>query len=219
LSKEAHVKLTLSKVCRTSVAAAGVMVAASAASAESRPLELETEFDLGQLGGASLDTTAPVKTAAFDVSAAVGNWQDSIGAYLDGLLSSEVTPGVEAAAQEADADDVIQEEIAAFKPTESAKAEPRVEANPLLLAPVLSHPNDCPECLKLAEQAAAAEAQSDEIEESRVDDAAALQNLADWAGARVADQAAAASATADESDVATAESAFFDDATDESPTN
>jgi hypothetical protein len=162
-----------------------------------------------------------VKTAAFDVSAAVGNWQDSIGAYLDGLLTSERTPGVADAApqakddQEADADDVIQEEIAAFKPAESAKAEPNVEANPLLLAPVLSHPNDCPECLKLSEQAAA-EAQSDEIEESRVDDTAALQNLADWAGARVADEAAAA---ATDDDVATAESAFFDDSIDETLTN
>ena len=216
-------KLSFSNVCRTSVAAAGVMVAASAVSAESRPLELETEFDLGQLGGGvSLDATAAVKTAAFDVSAAVGNWQDSIGAYLDGLLSSEVTPGVEAPAPdakgEADADDLIEEEIAAFKPTESARAEPTVEVNPLLLAPVLSHPMNCPECLKLAEQAAA-DAQSDEVEESRVDDAAALQNLADWAGARIADQAAANTSAADEADVATAESAFFEDAGDELTTN
>jgi hypothetical protein len=226
LSKEAHVKLTLSKVCRTSVAAAGVMVAASAAFAESRPLGLETEFDLGHVGGAlSLDTTAAVQAAAIDVSTSIGNWQDSIGSYLDGLLSSDRTPGVEGAATEVkdepkpgadvDEDDLIEEEVAAFKPAESVKAEPKVEANPLLLAPVLSHPMNCPECLKLAEQAAA-DAQSEEIEESRVDDAAALQSLADWAGARVADDVAAA---ATDDDVATAESAFFDDAIDETLTN
>jgi hypothetical protein len=234
LSKEAHVKQILGKVCRASVAAAGVVVAASAASAESRPLELETEFDLGHVGGsAALDPSAPVKAAALDVSSAVGNWQESIGSYLEGLLADR-TPGVQAAAPEVkdeakraatvDADEVIEEEIAAFKPAEPVKAEPQTEAkakaegaaavsaNPLLLAPVLSHPMDCPECDKLIQQAAAEDAAD---AESRVDDEAAWQNLADWAGSRVADAgAAAATAPPENDDVATAESAFFDDAGD-----
>jgi hypothetical protein len=217
LSKEAHVKQILGKVCRASVAAAGVVAAASAANAESRPLDLETEFDVG-----TVDTQAAVKAAAsFDVSSAVGNWQESIGAYLDGLLASR-TPGVEAAAPEVkteakaqatvDVDVLIEEEIAAFKPAEPAKVEAKVEtaaapATPLLLAPVLSHPMDCTECHKRVEQAAAEDANR---AESRVDDAAAWQNLADGAQSRVADEAAAASAD-DDGDVATAESAFFDD--------
>jgi len=228
LSKEAHVKQILGKVCRASVAAAGVVVAASAANAESRPLELETEFDLGHLGGVSLDASAAVKAASLDVSSAVGNWQKSIGTYLDGLLADR-TPGVEAAAPEVkteakgqatvDVDEVIEDEIAAFKPAEpaDAKAEAKAEeaaaapANPLLLAPVLSHPMDCAECQKLVQQAAAKDA---EDAQSRVDDAAAWQNLADWAGSRVADEAAASAAADADDDVATAESAFFDDAGD-----
>ena len=222
-------KQILGKVCRASVAAAGVMVAASAANAESRPLELETEFDLGHAGGGiSLDTAAAVKTAALDVSSAVGGWQDSIGTYLDGLLGADRTPGIEEVAEpeandEAtfDIDDVIEEEIAAFKPTEPVKAEPKAEekaevaaaetpANPLLLAPVLSHPMDCPECQKLIRQAVVDDAEG---AQSRVDDEAAWQNLADWAGSRVADDVAA-TAPADDDDVATAESAFFDDVGD-----
>jgi hypothetical protein len=227
LSKEAHVKQILSKVCRASVAAAGVVVAASAAHAESRPVELETEFDLGHLGGGiSLDTSAAVKAAALDVSSAVGNWQESIGTYLDGLLADR-TPGIQAAAPEVkdepkpaatiDVDEVIEEEIAAFKPAVPAKPEPKAEdvatvpANPLLLAPVLSHPMDCPECEKVIQQAAAEDAH-DAV--SRVDDDAAWQNLADWAGSRVAVDAASATTAPAGDDVATAESAFFDDVGD-----
>jgi hypothetical protein len=227
------VKQILGKVCRASVAAAGVVVAASAANAEARPLELETEFDLGHVGaGVTLGASAAVQAAAIDVSSAVGNWQQSIGAYLDGLLADR-TPGVETAAPESkdepkpqaavDVDEVIEEEIAAFKPAEPVKAEANASAkaeeaaalpaNPLLLAPVLSHPMDCAECQKLTQQAAARDA---EDAQSRVDDEVAWQNLADWAGSRLADEAAAAATAAadDDNDVATAESAFFDDVGD-----
>ena len=223
-------KQKLGNLCRASVAAAGVMAAASTASAESKPFEFETEFDVGGIAPAISPGVAAAGAAiALDVPAAVANWEQSIGAYLEGLLDTD-TVGLDAVPQPAAPEDkidvakdiaevldpVVQAEVAAF-------TAPAPEVNPLLLAPVLSHPSDCEACRALADQAKADEASdeptADAATEAKVDDSAAWQKLADWASARVAEDVAAEAAAFDQADVVTAESVFFEDATDESPTN
>ena len=112
------------KVCRASVAAAGVMVAASAASAESRPLLFETEFDVDLAAG--IAAVAPrVGTLSFDVPSAAAKWEESIGAYLEGLVDVEAAPAADAApaVDAAAADLVARIEIQAFTVTEAPAAE------------------------------------------------------------------------------------------------
>ena len=220
-------KQVLGSICGgiglSSLAAAGVMVATSAANAESRPLAFETEFDLN-----FAPTPTPAGIAAPDVT----KWEQSIGAYLDGLLSADesaaaTTAAVEAAAEPAGEEpaaapeiSVIEEDIKAFQPTETAvKADSVAAANPLLLAPILSHPMDCAECRAGAEEAAAA-APVVAPPVATVDDTAAWQKLAEWASARVAaDRAADEFDEFDTFDVVTAESVFFEDADDDSATD
>ena len=201
-----------SKVCRASVAAAGVMVATSAASAESRPLQFETEFDLGLDRVA--EAVAPA-AAAPDVSPAPAGWEAAIGSYLDALVArAEVNPRVaestdDAAAATAEvayatADAVTADLLVALglEPAEETAEEPAAKAeastasataeaapNPLLLAPVLSHPAGCESCAatlhesrKEAEEAAAPA-------DVRIDDFAAWRKLADWASARAEEDA------------------------------
>ena len=236
-----------SKVCAASVAAAGVMVATSAASAESRPLQFETEFDLG------LDRVAEaVAPAAVAPEVSPAGWEAAIGSYLDALVArAEASPAVdattsaaaaavaaatEAASAEADAvtsdllvalglepaGDIAEEPAAKAEasPAEAAPAAATAEAapNPLLLAPVLSHPAHCESCTaalhdgrKEVEQAAAAAPAAVPAAapaDVRVDDFAAWQKLADWAAARA--EADADDAGADDQ-AATAESDFFFD--------
>ena len=225
-------KQILGNLCRASVAAAGVMAAASTASAETKPFEFETEFDVGGIAPAIVPgvATAGAPTIALDVPAAVGNWEQSIGAYLDDVFDTD-TDGLDAAPQPAAPettvdvakdiaevlDPVVRADVAAF-------TTPAPEANPLLLAPVLSHPADCEACRKLVEQAEADESQdqpaADATTEAKVDDTAAWQKLADWASARVAeDEEAAEAAAFDQADVVTAESVFFEDAIEDPTTN
>ena len=267
-------KQILGNLCRASVAAAGVMVATSAASAESKPLQFETEFDLDLLPG---NLSAHAAAAAIDVgldaaAPSVSGWEQSIGAYLDTLLNAEPksapAPATQVDESDADAAAVIEAEIDAFTATELAaptaqapetkplppellevlgieppaegeepadvlvavpasaesrpdpKPEAKVEpANPLLLAPVLSHPMNCEMCHAHLDAAPAVEQAA---APAQVDDAEAWQTLADWAAAR-----AAADTTDDNSNDATdtaeavtAESDFFFDffAGEESPT-
>ena len=193
-------KQVFGKVCRASFTAAGVMVAASAASAETRPVQLETEFDLdlgGSIGAAAPALAAPQASSfTLDFSSAAAKWEESIGAYLDGLLAADEAPAPQAqeakAADDAATDAVIQAEIAAFEQPQPAKAEPAtvepatvepvaqpVALSPQLLAPVLSSPAGCQACCAHLAQA-------------RIDDAAAWQKLAEWASSRVAEDAGAA---------------------------
>jgi hypothetical protein len=92
---------------------------------------------------------------------------------------------------------------------EKAEARPAAHAeaaaNPLLLAPVLSHPMDCELCREAGKWAEVSEAEpAPGPGEGLVDDMAAWQKLAEWASARVSgDEAAQAGddvATADEDD-------------------
>jgi hypothetical protein len=217
-------KQVLGSIGRASLAAAGVMVATSAANAESRPLAFETEFDLNLA-----PTPAPLNIAVPDVT----KWEQSIGAYLDGLLTRDEAAAATSAAEQAagdpgaesvdtdevvDTDQVVAEDIRAFQPVQAAAAIAPVEANLLLLAPVLSQPMHCEQCDAETTTHAQLEA------EVKIDDSAAWQKLAEWASARVAEDEAAADFDAavdapfNESDVVTAESIFFEDGTDDSPT-
>ena len=221
-----------SKVGRASVAAAGVLVATSAASAESRPLQLETEFDLG-LDRVAEAAAAPAAVAV-DVSPATTAWEAAIGSYLDALVArAEANPGVQATTEvTSEAADAAASDLFValrLEPAEESAEEPaaKVEApaaeastatakaeaapNPLLLAPVLSHPATCESCAAAvhdgrneAEQAAAAAPAAPA--EARIDDFAAWQKLAHWAAARAEEDAG--DAEADDRAV-TAESDFF----------
>ena len=219
-----------SKVCRASVAAAGVMVATSAASAESRPLQFETEFDLGLDRVAEAVAPAAV---ALDVSPAPAAWETAIGSYLDGLIArAEANPGVDASTQDAataataevrssSADAVaadlfvalglepaeeIAEETAAKVEASTASATAEAAPNPLLLAPVLSHPAGCESCAAALHDSRKEVEQAAVPAEVQIDDLAAWQKLADWASARAVEDAGDA-----ESDdrAVTAESDFF----------
>ena len=220
-------KQIFGNICRASVAAAGVMVATSAASAESRPVLFETEFDLDVfVGGIAFEApaVAPQVSAplTLDVASAAAGWEQAIGAYLDALLDATE-------AKEAKSDDAKTDAAHADAATQPAPAElavatevviaPLVAAEvaaftapavrPELLAPVLSHPMHCDQCLAHAAEAAAAETAS----ATAVDDDAAWQSLADWAAARAAESAPA-------DDALTAESDFFfdDEPVDNEPT-
>jgi hypothetical protein len=236
-----------------SLAAAGVVVASSlapvSASAEIKPLQFETEFDL-DLTPANLNLTVPAAAADtihLDLGSAAAKWEQSIGAYLDGLLSADEAAAATTAAEAAAADPtpeasldeatVVAEDIKAFQPTQAAakaeaagndepsvKDEPSVNAdavanaNPLLLAPILSHPMDCAGCRAHAEPSAAAAAPT----VTPVDDADAWQKLAEWASARLAEDRSAGDADDSDGfeafDVVTAESVFFENADDDSAT-
>lgn len=116
------------KLCRASVAAAGVMVATSAASAETKPLEFETEFDLGAAG-----VRAGVSAAlAMAEAQPAAQWEDSITAYLDGLIE-KIAPVVEPppapAAGDAAVEALIDAEIAAFAAVDPVT--PAAEVTPL----------------------------------------------------------------------------------------
>ena len=234
-------KHILGNLCRASVAAAGVMVAASAAHGESKPLGFETEFDLpGLTGGGNnvtgaIDAAGAVRRAVLDVPSAAAKWEESIGSYLDALVgkqaaveapAAEVPAGVDATTEAvvkqelealaADDADTDADEDADAKPAAAAEAAP---VNPLLLAPVLSHPMECELCRKELE-AAAAPAADEPAEEAaadaKVDDDAAQQKLADWATARAGEDQGARQSD----DTASAESVFFDDLSDDAePTN
>jgi hypothetical protein len=190
---EAHVKHLFGNICRASVAAAGVMVATSAASAETRPVQFETEFDLDlSLNGAALEIPAAAPQAAapvaLEISKAVDGWEQAIGAYLDALLESDakVEAKAEAPAEPTPAaNEVIAAEVAAF-------AAPAVTVKPELLAPVLSQPMHCEGCLlhapeKPAETAAVTAPAPAPV--ATVDDDAAWQSLAVWAAERTSDDA------------------------------
>ena len=215
-------------ICRASVAAAGVMVATSAASAESRPLQFETEFDLDlSLNGVAFEAPFQAPQAAtpltLDVSSAAAGWEKAIGAYLDALLESPAESKDDAKPQ-AKADAPAAEPTAPPAPAEPASASdkpdspliaaevaafatPAPAVNPQLLAPVLSQPMHCDQCLAHSAEAAPAEtAAAETAPEATIDDDAAWQTLADWAAARAAETAAD---SADEA--VTAESDFFFD--------
>jgi len=234
------VKQILSNLCRASVAAAGVMVAASAAHGEARPLGFETEFDLPGVGaGTAIDALGAVRSRVLDVPSAAAKWEESIGSYLDALVgkqlaveapAAEVTAGPDATTeavvkQELKAlagDDVNDDADADADEVADAKPAAAVEAtavNPLLLAPVLSHPMECEQCRKELEEAAAAQQDADQpAAEAKVDDEVAQQNLADWAADRASGKQSARSASDTAS--ADAEGVFFDDASDDAePTN
>ena len=181
-------KHVLSKVCAASVAAAGLAAFTSAANAENRPLEFETEFDLG------IDVAvAPAVPAAnliqAELATAVSAWEASIGEYLEQVVGA----AKQAVADPAPAaqDDAVQ---AAVDAELSALAPP---APTISLAPYLSSDaHDCELChaegqwveVTRVEQAAAPA-------EGLVDDAAAWEKLAEWASSRIdADETAAAEA-------------------------
>lgn len=140
-------KQVFGNVCRASVAAAGVMVAASAASAETGPVQFETEFDLDLAGGAitagAVNAGAPTVSAiTLDIASAAAKWEESIGAYLEGLLAADAATGAAPAAEEAKAHDpvteaVIEEEIEAFAQPETVEAKPAVTQEAQALPPAL----------------------------------------------------------------------------------
>jgi hypothetical protein len=188
------------KVCRASVAAAGVAVFASAANAENRPLEFETEFDLGISPAA-----AAIKAELAPTAAA---WQESIGSYLEQLLDAakEVAPQLAPVAQDETVQAAVDAELSAFAAAAAKPLPPELldvlgiefveeDAAPKIsLAPYPSEAHDCELChaagewveVKNAEQAAAPA-------EGLVDDAAAWDKLAEWASSRIeADDAPAA---------------------------
>ena len=97
------------KVCAASVAAAGVGVFTPAANAESRPLEFETEFDLGVAPAAN---AIQAELAATTVSA----WEQSIGSYLDRFVEAakEAVAQPAPAAQDTAVQAAVDAELSAF---------------------------------------------------------------------------------------------------------
>lgn len=182
-------------VWQASVAAGAVFIP-SAVSAETKPVEFETEFDLDlAVGAAALPAPAVPKLAGFDLPSAAAKWQESIGSYLDGLLGAPTPPPAMEPApvpdDDEDIDALIAAEVAAFAPAAVAAPAPQIS-----LAPVLSHAMDCSLCRGVGEWVEvtnvvdlAAPA------EGMVDDAAAWERMAEWASARLA-----ADASDDEAD-------------------
>lgn len=217
----------LGNLYRASMAATGVLLATSSASAETKSFDFETEFDLEGLVAAKVPASVP-SGLQLDVSSAAAKWEQCIGVYLDALLD-RATP---AATVDASTEVVaalrafLNAEIEAFTVAAVATAEPAAEIaqadapvalvlNPLLLSPVLSHPMDCESCQGESKHAEAAAAPVAEPVSSsalaEVDDVAAWQEMADWASARAAEDAG-------NPDDAT-ESAYFEIADESSPTN
>ena len=120
-------KQILNQLCRASITAAGVMVATSAASAESKPVQFETEFDLNlnlTPGGLNLQAPQATRPVTFDVAKAAADWQESIGAYLDTLLEAEPAPAVPSTSRETTPDSTtdaaVKADLAAFAAAEPA---------------------------------------------------------------------------------------------------
>ena len=174
-------------ICQASVAAAGVVVIPSAVSAETKPIEFETEFDLDLAAGAALLPTPGVpQHAAFDLPSVAAQWQESIGSYLDNLLDAPTPPAPTEPAPASDDDDeidaLVAAEVAAFTPAAVATHAPQVS-----LAPVLSHPMECPLCRGAGEWIEVTTvAEVPAPAEGMVDDAAAWERMAEWAPARLA---------------------------------
>ena len=176
-------------VCRASVAAAGVAVFTSAANAENRPLEFETEFDLGIDAGANAINAELATTAAA--------WQESIGTYLEQFLEAakEVAAEPAPAAQDESVQAAVDAELSAF-----------TEAPAISLAPYPSHAHDCQLCRGTGEWVEVTKVeQAASPAEGLVDDAEAWEKLAEWASSRI--EADAAAAEADQWDL------FFSDTT------
>ena len=202
------------KVCAASVAAAGVTAFTPSASAENRPLEFETEFDLGVAPAASAIKAELATTAA-------AAWEQSIGSYLDRLVdvAKEVVTQPVAAAPDA-VQAAVDAELTAFAAAAAKPLPPELldvlgiefteeeqaEAPKISLAPYPSaDAHDCELCratggqwieVTRAEQPAAPA-------ESLVDDAAAWEKLAEWASSRIE--------AAEPDDAPDAFSAFFGD--------
>jgi len=114
-----------------------------------------------------------------------------------------------------DADDA-DAEIADAKPEAQPAVRVEEATNPLLLAPVLSHPSDCELChFGAGEWVEVSRADDQDVapEQSFIDDAEAWETLADWANSRLAADTVAKPAD----DVATIDEDGFP-VTDEDPT-
>lgn len=200
-------KHVFGNLCRASVAAVGVLAVTPAASAETRPLEFETEFDLGIAGEA---IAAALESNVSNISAAATQWEQSIGAYLDGLLEA-AAPALEPAPASGGmpVSEVVDAEVEAFAPVELAPPVPQVNPLPqellkvlgddaagapaLSLAPAPSHPTGCAMCEAAGEWVEITKAEAaPSPAEGMVDDGDAWQRLAEWASARLAAEDAAA---------------------------
>jgi hypothetical protein len=147
---------------------------------------------------------------------------EAIDAKQDVLVA---VPAKAEAKADADVDDDDADDVATAeaKPAAQPEAQPAVHVevatNPLLLAPVLSHPSDCELCRagggEWVEVSRADDADGQDVapEQSFVDDAVAWEKLAEWASSRIAADQQAKPAD----DVATIDEDGFP-ITDEDPT-
>lgn len=191
---------------RASITAAGVVLAASGATAETRFLGFETEFDLGAV---PTTTTAPAHNSpVFDEASTAEKWEQAIGAYLDGLADrAAMSPVVLDTSRDIETAlrALVRAEAEAFAPATLADKRLALEVahvdapvalslEPALLAPTLSHPMGCPACDSESAHATAALAATTEIASAsadvEIDDDDAWQKMADWAAARATENEA-----------------------------